>query len=46
MLSKSSPELARSVRQTLGSLEGPFQRQFVENLLNGKDGSLDLKNLE
>jgi hypothetical protein len=41
-----SPELARQVRSTLGSLEGPFQRQFVENILNNKDGNtLDLKNL-
>jgi hypothetical protein len=45
MLSKATPELARQVRNTLGNLEGPFQRQFVENLLNGKDGSLDLRNL-
>jgi hypothetical protein len=51
-LSKGSPELARSVRQTLsslddtGSLEGQFQRQFVEKLLNGKDGeTLDLGGL-
>jgi hypothetical protein len=45
MLSKGTPELAAQVRTTLGSLEGPFQRQFVENLLNGKDGSLDLGRL-
>lgn len=38
MLSKGTPELARQVRATLGSLEGPFQRQFVENLLYAKDG--------
>jgi hypothetical protein len=38
MLSKGTPELARTVRDTLGSLEGPFQRQFVENLLYAKDG--------
>jgi hypothetical protein len=41
-----SPELAKQVRATIGSLEGPFQRQFVENILNAKDGqTLDLKNL-
>jgi hypothetical protein len=41
-----SPELARQVRATLGSIDGPFQRQFVENILNHKDGAtLDLKNL-
>lgn len=46
MLSRGTPELAAQVRQTLGDLQGPFQRQFVENLLNGKDGTtLDLKNL-
>jgi hypothetical protein len=46
MLSAGTPELARSVRETLGNLEGPFQRQFVENLLNGKDGqTLDLPGL-
>ncbi|MCU1286397.1 MAG: hypothetical protein JWO13_2747 [Acidobacteriales bacterium] len=45
------PELARHVRQTLsslqdgGTMEGAFQRQFVENLINDKSGVLDLKNL-
>jgi hypothetical protein len=45
MLSKQTPELAAQVRQTLGSLEGPFQRQVVESLINNKEGALDLKNL-
>lgn len=45
MLSKGTPELASQVRTTLGSLEGPFQRQFVENLLNDKSGNLDLGRL-
>lgn len=45
MLAKGTPELAQQVRATLGSLEGPFQRQFVENLLNDKNGNLDLARL-
>jgi hypothetical protein len=41
----AAPEFASQLRNTLGTLEGPFQRQFVENLLNAKDGeTLDLKN--
>lgn len=51
-LSKGTPELARSVRDVLsslddsGSMEGTFQRQFIETQLNGKDGeTLDLAGL-
>jgi hypothetical protein len=46
MLTKGTPELARSVRQVLGDLDGPFQRQFVENLINDKAGNLDLGKLD
>jgi hypothetical protein len=45
MLENKTPELARQVRSTIGSLEGPFQRQFAEGLLTDKAGNLDLKNL-
>jgi hypothetical protein len=46
-LSSATPELARSVREVLGNLEGPFQREFVERQLNGKDGvTLDLSGLD
>jgi hypothetical protein len=44
-LATGRPELAAQVRATLGSLEGPFQRQFVENLIQSKDGALDLGRL-
>ncbi len=47
MLSSGTPELATAVRDALGDLQGPFQRQFVETLLNGKDGqTLDLGGLD
>jgi hypothetical protein len=45
MLSKGTPELASQVRATLGSLDGTFQRQFVETLLKDKNGTLDLGKL-
>lgn len=48
----NKPEVARQVRETLASLqdggtvEGAFQRQFVEKLITNKGGALDFKNLD
>jgi len=46
ILSGGSPELAQATRNVLGDLEGPFQRDFVERQLRGKDGvTLDFAGL-
>lgn len=42
----SSPEFIRSLRSTISGLDGPVQRAFVEdNIINGKDGHIDLANM-
>jgi hypothetical protein len=41
-----SPEMIRSIRETVPEVQGAVQRQFFEdNIINGKDGHIDLANM-